>query len=187
MSTGLLGFESVQERQQAFDLFVANRDAGWRNRLIWGDKKYVLPSLADEFTNAVDLVYIDPPFATGADFSLPLNVGDSGFTKQPNVIEQTAYRDTWGISPADRAKGVTSVDRYLRWFYHTAVLLRPLMSGSGSIYVHIGPNMSHYVRAVLDEVFGESNFRSQIIWLFAVDWMLWLGGYGLCWLVCDWV
>jgi hypothetical protein len=61
--------ESAQERQMALDLFSAGRPPEWRNRLIWGDKKYVLPALLDEFAGQVDLVYIDPPFATGADFS----------------------------------------------------------------------------------------------------------------------
>ena len=61
--------ETAQERQRALDLFSYGRDPEWRNRLIWGDKKYVLPSLLDEFAGKVDLIYIDPPFDTGADFS----------------------------------------------------------------------------------------------------------------------
>jgi hypothetical protein len=70
----------------------------WRNRLIWGDKKYVLPSLLPEFAGKLDLIYIDPPFATGADFSFtsPVPQSDATFTKQPSIIEQKAYRDTWG-------------------------------------------------------------------------------------------
>ena len=66
--------ESAQERQMALDLFSAGRPPEWRNRLIWGDKKYVLPSLLDEFAGQVDLIYIDPPFATGADFSFQVQV-----------------------------------------------------------------------------------------------------------------
>ena len=79
--------ESAQQRQHALDLFSAGRDLDWRNRLIWGNKKYVLPSLLEEFAGKVNLIYIDPPFNVGADFS---------FTKEPSVIEMKAYRDTWG-------------------------------------------------------------------------------------------
>ena len=92
--------ESAQERQKAFDLFSAGRDTEWRNRLIWGDKKYVLPSLLDEFAGKVNLIYIDPPFNVGANFSFQVQVGDEdgseSFTKEPSIIEQKAYRDTWG-------------------------------------------------------------------------------------------
>lgn len=157
--------ESAQERQRSLDLFGSGRDTGWRNRLVWGDKKYVLPALLDEFGGQVDLVYIDPPFATGADFSLPVKVDSQvGFTKAPSVIEQKAYRDTWGVSAEDKRRGVTPTDRYIRWFYDAAVFLRELLSEKGTMYVHIGPNVNHLVRACLDDVFGEQNFRAEIIW-----------------------
>ncbi|MBI3734001.1 MAG: hypothetical protein HY259_11180 [Chloroflexi bacterium] len=97
--------ESAQERQRALDLFGAGRDPAWRNRLIWGDKKYVLPSLLDEFAGKVNLIYIDPPFNVGADFSFTATIPDNpdtdedettSFVKEPSMIEQKAYRDTWG-------------------------------------------------------------------------------------------
>ena len=88
--------ESAQQRQRTLDLFAAGRDAEWRNRLIWGDKKYVLPSLLPEFAGKVDLIYIDPPFATGQDFSFQASVGDNVFTKEASAIEVKAYRDMWG-------------------------------------------------------------------------------------------
>ncbi len=90
--------ESAQQRQMALDLFSAGRDAEWRNRLIWGDKKYVLPSLlAEGFAGKVNLIYIDPPFNVGADFSFTATIPDypesdedetATFTKEPSVIEQ---------------------------------------------------------------------------------------------------
>ena len=156
--------ESGQQRQRSLDLFGSSKPSDWRNRLIWGDKKYVLPALLDEFAGSVDLVYIDPPFATGADFSLPVKVDGLGFTKEPSVIEQKAYRDTWGVSASDRRRGVTPIDRYLKWFYDTAALLRELLAEHGTIYVHIGPNINHLVRSCLDDVFGPANFRAEIIW-----------------------
>jgi adenine-specific DNA-methyltransferase len=156
--------ETAQERQRTLDFFASERSPDWRNRLIWGDKKYVLPSLLAEYSGVVDLIYIDPPFATGADFSLPIKLDTNSFTKEPNVIEQKAYRDTWGVSPEDRRRGVTPFDRYVRWIYETMTLLRDLLTEQGSIYVHIGPNVSHLVRSCLDEVFGVANYRAEIIW-----------------------
>jgi hypothetical protein len=130
--------ETAQERQK----WLALEDRGsygvkeWRNRLIWGDKKYVLPSLLAEFAGKVNLIYIDPPFDTGADFSFTATVPDhpdteedetTAFTKQPSLIEQKAYRDTWG----------RGLDSYLQWFYETAVLLHELLHETGSLYVHL--------------------------------------------------
>ena len=111
----------------------------------------------------MNLTYIDPPFDTGADFSFTATVPEHPdaeeddsftFTKEPSIIEHKAYRDTWG-------RGLNS---YLQWFYETAALVHELLHETGSIYVHIGPNVGHYVRAVLDEVFGSENHLNEIIW-----------------------
>ncbi len=77
--------ESAQQRQRTLDLFSSGRPAEWRNRLIWGDKKYVLPSLMDEFAGQVNLIYIDPPFNTGENFSFPVQVDGEEFTKEPSI------------------------------------------------------------------------------------------------------
>ena len=108
--------ESAQERQRSLDFFLDDRPPDWRNRLIWGDKKYVLPALVAEMAGTIDLIYIDPPFATGQDFSFMAQIPDSDleFPKEPNVIEQKAYRDTW-------ARGF---DTYLAWFAESVTLLR---------------------------------------------------------------
>ncbi|WP_425145860.1 DNA methyltransferase [Deinococcus sp.] len=152
--------ESSQQRQQMLDMFSGGKETDWRNRLIWGDKKYVLPSLMEEFRGKVDLIYIDPPFATGADFSFTAQVPEdetgsaTTFVKQPSILEQKAYRDTWG----------RGLDGYLQWFYETTQLLKDLLSDKGSVYVHIDDHVSHYVKAILDEVFGVENFVNEIIW-----------------------
>jgi len=86
------------------------------------------------------------------------------FTKEPSILEQKAYRDTWGVSKEDRERGVTELDRYLKWFYETVLLLRELLAENGSIYVHIGQDISHYEKAVLDEVFGRARYVNEIIW-----------------------
>jgi adenine-specific DNA-methyltransferase len=155
--------ESAQQRQTAMDLFSSGRDAEWRNRLIWGDKKYVLPSLLPEFAGKVNLVCIDPPFNVGADFSFTATIPDNpdteedettSFTKQPSMIEQKAYRDTWG----------RGLDSYLQWFYETVVWLRELLTEDGSIYVHLDWHIGHYAKAICDEVFGQDNFLNEIVW-----------------------
>src|SRR5216683_6171401 len=126
--------ESAQDRRRNLELFASGRDTDWRNRLIWGDKKYVLPSLLPEFAGKVNLIYIDPPFATGDDFSFSTEVpeSDDNFIKRPSIVEQKAYRDTWG----------RGLDSYLQWFYETTILLRELLSEKGSIYVRVSRHRS---------------------------------------------
>ena len=159
--------ESAQERQRGFmfESPAAYNSKEWRNRLIWGDKKYVLPSLLAEFAGKINLIYIDPPFDTGADFSFTATVpdypdtSDDSFTfiKEPSFIEHKAYRDIWGGAQ-------THLDAYLKWFYETAVLLHELLHENGSLYVHLDWHVCHYAKSVLDEVFSPDNFRNEIIW-----------------------
>jgi DNA modification methylase len=155
--------ESAQDRQQGFQFGAGFREEAWRNRLIWGDKKYVLPSLLPEFAGKVNLIYIDPPFDTGADFSFTATVPDEPkseeegsftFTKEPSIIEHKAYRDTWG-------RGLES---YLQWFYDTAALLHELLHETGTIYVHLDWHVSFYAKAILDEIFGAERFVNEIVW-----------------------
>ncbi|MGO9641149.1 MAG: site-specific DNA-methyltransferase [Candidatus Acidiferrales bacterium] len=165
--------ESAQDRRRNLELFSSGRDTEWRNRLIWGDKKYVLPSLLPEFAGKVNLIYIDPPFNTGGDFSFVAAIPEhpesdedetTPFLKQPSILEQKAYRDTWGVGPEERARGASQVDRYLKWFYDTAVLLRDLLAENGSMYVHLDWHVGHYCKEVLDEVFGPEQCLNEIIW-----------------------
>lgn len=155
--------ESVQERQRSLELFTAGRQTEWRNRLVWGDKKYVLPSLLSEFQGKVNLIYIDPPFDTGADFSFTATVPDEPengnedfvtFTKEASIIEHKAYRDTWG-------RGLES---YLQWFYDTATFLQELLHETGTLYVHLDWHVGFYAKAILDEIFGAERFVNEIIW-----------------------
>ncbi|MDQ2709226.1 MAG: site-specific DNA-methyltransferase [Actinomycetota bacterium] len=135
-------------------------DGGWRNRLIWGDNLHVLASLADELAGQVDLIYIDPPFDSRQDYKVRIAVGDGGdaadqdLAKLSSVLEEKAYRDTWG-------KGVES---YLQMLYERLVLLRELLSERGSLFLHLAPNVSHLARVLLDEIFGADNFRAEIVW-----------------------
>lgn len=140
------------------DLFEKEnkRQDDFRDRLIWGDNKLVMASLLKEFKGKIDLIYIDPPFDLGADFSMNIPFGDKKETvgKQPSTLEMVAYRDTWG-------KGS---DSYLHMLYERLLIIRALLSDSGSIYVHVGGSVAHTVQAILDEVFGRENLRNEIVW-----------------------
>ena len=134
---------------------------GWTNKLIWGDNKLILSSLKNgplreeiENQGGLKLIYIDPPFDVGADFSMDIEVGGDKLTKKPNILEELAYRDTWG-------KGA---DSFIAMIYERLVLMRDLLAEDGSIYVHCDWRVSGLFRNVLDEVFGSSRFRNELTW-----------------------
>lgn len=138
---------------------------GWTNKLIWGDNKLVLSSLKNgplrkeiEAQGGLKLIYIDPPFDVGADFSMDIAIGEEEdeqtFTKKPSVIEDIAYRDTWG-------KGA---DSFIAMIYERLKLAHDLLAQDGSIYVHCDWRMEAYIRNVLEEVFGRGNFMNTITW-----------------------
>ncbi|RKZ53822.1 MAG: site-specific DNA-methyltransferase, partial [Candidatus Parabeggiatoa sp. nov. 3] len=134
---------------------------GWTNKLIWGDNKLVLSSLINgplrdeiEREGGLKLIYIDPPFAVGADFGFDIQVGGDSVEKKQSVIEEIAYRDTWG-------KGISS---YLTMMYERLKLMHSLLAEDGSIYVHCDWRVNSHIRLVLDDVFGSENFLNEIIW-----------------------
>lgn len=128
----------------------------FRNFLIWGDNKLVAASLVDEFRGAVDLVYIDPPFDLGADFTMDVPIGDEEdlVLKDQSTLEMVAYRDTWGRGS----------DSYLQMLYERLLLTKQLMSDESLIYVHVGATVGSAVKLLLDDVFGRENFRNNIRW-----------------------
>jgi adenine-specific DNA-methyltransferase len=146
----------VDQPRFDFGEWPENYPRDWKNKLIWGDNKYVMASLLRDFAGQIDLIYIDPPFATGADFTVEVEIGDAEVTKEASVIEELAYRDTWG-------KGLGS---YLQMMFERLVLMRELLSSTGSIYVHCDWRVNSCVRLVLDEVFGLENFVNQVIWAY---------------------
>jgi len=139
-----------------FEGVTDNKDV-WRNKLIWGDNKYILASLLEEgFAGKINLIYIDPPFDTGDDFSFSVKIGHEELVKQPSIIEQKAYNDTWG------KRG--EIHKYLQMMYERFVLMRELLTENGSIYVHLDWHVGHYIKLILDELFGRDNFRNEIVW-----------------------
>ena len=137
---------------------------GWTNKLIGGDNKLILSSLKAgalrrqiEDAGGLKLIYIDPPFDVGADFSMDIEIGGETFHKEPNLLEQIAYRDTWG----------RGADSFIAMIYERLILMRDLMHDAGSIYVHCDWKTSGLIRSALDEVFGKNNFLTELIWYFA--------------------
>lgn len=135
--------------------------SGWTNKLIWGDNKLILSSLKNgplrkeiEDQGGLKLIYIDPPFDVGADFSMNVEIGEESFTKKPSIIEEIAYRDTWG-------KGA---DSFIAMIYERLSLMRDLLADDGSIYVHCDHRVNSYMRLIMDEIFGSNNYRNEIIW-----------------------
>lgn len=124
------------------------------NQLIWGDNKLVMSSLLRDYAGEVDLIYVDPPFDLGTDFSFRVSVGDSSIEKQPSILEEHAYRDTWGGGRPS----------YLRMLYERLMLIHELLASDGYLFLHIGPNVSHYARLILDEIFAPNNFVNEIVW-----------------------
>ena len=139
---------------------------GWTNKLIWGDNKLILASLKNgplreeiEKQGGLKLIYIDPPFDVGADFSMDIEIPSSDgtsdtFTKKPNILEEIAYRDTWG-------KGA---DSFIAMIHERLVLMRDLLAEDGSIYVHCDWRVQGFMRLILDEIFGKSLFQNELIW-----------------------
>jgi hypothetical protein len=145
----------------AWDIRTGRQTGGWTNKLIWGDNKLVLSSLKNgplrrqiEEGGGLKLIYIDPPFDVGADFSFNIFVGGQGVTKAPSVIEDVAYRDTWG----------RGTDSYLTMLYERLTLLRDLLAEDGAMYVHVGSRVGHLVRTILENIFDSSNVRAQLVW-----------------------
>jgi DNA modification methylase len=137
---------------------------GWTNKLIWGDNKLILSSLKSgplreqiEEAGGLKLIYIDPPFDVGADFSMDIEIGGETFHKEPNILEQIAYRDTWG----------QGADSFIAMIYERLILMRDLLSDDGSIYVHCDWRVLSFLKIVLDDVFGRECFQNALVWYYS--------------------
>ena len=144
------------------DLDMGGRQVkGWTNKLIWGDNKLILSSLKSgalrrqiEDAGGLKLIYIDPPFDVGADFSMDIEIGGETFHKEPNLLEQIAYRDTWG----------RGADSFIAMIYERLILMRDLMHSEGSIYAHCDDRVNNLLKSAMTEVFGTGNFHNEVIW-----------------------
>jgi DNA modification methylase len=168
--TTVLPFQTLEhidepraETKTQSDLFDSRgrQQRGWTNKLIWGDNKLVLSSLKSgalrqqiEEAGGLKLIYIDPPFDVGADFSMDVEIGGETFHKEANILEQIAYRDTWG----------RGADSFTAMMYERLILMRDLLSEDGTIYVHCDWRMEAYIRLAMEEVFGRDCFMNTIVW-----------------------
>lgn len=156
--------EDVAKIQQ--DLFSpgGRQIGGWSNKLIWGDNKLILSSLKNgplrqeiEDQGGIKLIYIDPPFDVGADFSAKIEIGDENLTKNPSVLEELAYRDTWG----------RGTDSFVSMIYERLSLMKDLLASDGSIYIHCDWRVNSHIRHLLDELFGSNRNTAEIIWQYS--------------------
>lgn len=135
---------------------------GWFNRLIHGDNLFAIQALLNgdpatglpSMRGKIDLIYIDPPFDSKADYRTKINLPNGDVEQKPTVLEQFAYSDTW-------ADGTIS---YLKMLYPRLALMKELLSPQGTIYIHLDWHIGHYVKLILDDIFGKNNFLTEIIW-----------------------
>ncbi len=125
---------------------------GWMNKIFWGDNLQVMSHLLKEYRGKIDLVYIDPPFASSADYVKKIKVKNKRIQGDSSVFEEKQYTDVWNN------------DEYLQFIYERIVLIKELLSEKGTIFLHCDWRVSGYVRLILDEIFGKENFLNEIIW-----------------------
>lgn len=132
----------------------------WMNKIFWGDNLQVMSHLLKDYRGKIDLIYIDPPFDSKADYKKKIKLKGQSAESDHSAFEEKQYGDIW------------TNDEYLQFMYERLILCRELLSDTGSIYVHMDENRSHYIKIVLDEVFGNSNFKREIVWRIG-----WISGY----------
>ena len=144
-----------------FDPTTGRQQGGWSNKLIWGDNKLILSSLKRngllkeiEKAGGLKLIYIDPPFDVGADFTMDVEIGEATITKERTILEELAYRDTWG----------EGADSFVAMLYERLRLMRDLLANDGSIYVHCDWRLNAHIRFIMDEIFGKGSFGNEIVW-----------------------
>ncbi|MDR2436850.1 MAG: site-specific DNA-methyltransferase, partial [Endomicrobium sp.] len=143
---------------------LTRHESGWINKLILGDNKLILSSLKNgsigeeiDKQGGIKLIYIDPPFDVGADFSIDIEIGDETFTKQPSIIDEIAYRDTWG----------NGTNSYIAIIYERLMLMKDVLAHDASIFVHCDPRVNSLIRLLLSEIFGPEQFQNEIIWKYS--------------------
>lgn len=155
--TGKRPYRSTQYYPAQLKEVYGNPDKnGWLNKIFWGDNLQVMSHLLKEYRGKIDLIYIDPPFDSKADYKMKVKLKGFGeVLTDSNVFEEKQYGDIW------------TNDEYLQFMYERLVLMNELLSSSGQIFVHVDWRKVHHLRLMMDEIFGASNFRNEIIWCYA--------------------
>lgn len=144
---------------------------GWMNKIFWGDNLQVMSHMLKEYRGKIDLIYIDPPFDSKADYKKKIKIKGTNVEGDSSSFEEKQYSDLW------------TNDEFLQFIYERLIIMRDLLSETGSIYLHIDEKRAHYVKVIMDEVFGQSNFRREIVWDitvlsgFKVSAMNWIRGH----------
>jgi site-specific DNA-methyltransferase (adenine-specific)/adenine-specific DNA-methyltransferase len=125
---------------------------GWRNKIFWGDNLQVMSHLLKDFRGKVNLVYIDPPFDSKADYRLKIALRGDIIANDQNIFEEKQYADIW------------TNDDYLQFIFERLILIKELLSENGSLWFHCDWHRSHHIRCILDDIFGASNFQNEVIW-----------------------
>ena len=147
-------FQSMQYYPDQLKETYGEEVDGWRNKIYWGDNLQVMSHLLKTYRGKITLIYIDPPFDSKADYKKRIKLRGKEVENDRTVFEEKQYTDIW------------TNDEYLQFMYERLILLRELLADNGSIYVHCDWRVNSYLRLVLDEIFGRSNFRNEIIWTF---------------------
>ena len=151
--TGKRPYESTQYYPAQLREQYGETINGWINKIFWGDNLQVMSHLLKDYRGKIDLIYIDPPFDSKADYKKKIEVKGVGKTQtDTNSFEEKQYGDIW------------TNDEYLQFMYERLVLLKELLSDTGSIFLHCDDSRNFYLRCLLSEIFGEENFRNEIIW-----------------------
>ena len=151
--TGKRPYRSTQYYPAQLRESYGEEQNGWINKIFWGDNLQVMSHLLKEYRGKIKLIYIDPPFDSKADYKKKIEIKGIGkATSDSSSFEEKQYGDIW------------TNDEYLQFMYERLILMRELLSDDGSIYVHLDEKRSHYIRLILDEVFGQNSFRREIIW-----------------------
>lgn len=127
---------------------------GWRNKIYWGDNLQVMSHLLKRFRGKIDLIYVDPPFDSKIEYKKKIRVNKQSSETTYTAFEEKQYTDVW------------TNDEYLQFIYERAILMRELLSNDGVFCLHCDWHKSHYLRALLDEVFGSGVFQNEIVWYY---------------------
>ena len=127
---------------------------GWTNKIYWGDNLQVMSHLLKTHRGQINLIYIDPPFDSKADYKKRIALKGKKVENDRTAFEEKQYTDIW------------TNDEYLQFMYERLILLRELLAGDGSIYLHCDPTAGHYIKVMMDEVFGNESFRNEIVWCY---------------------
>ena len=151
--TGKSPYESTQYYPAQLRERYGEETNGWINKIFWGDNLQVMSHLLKEYRGKIDLIYIDPPFDSKADYKKKIEVKGVGKAESDSTsFEEKQYGDIW------------TNDEYLQFMYERFLIMRELLSSTGSIYVHLDEKRSHYIKAIMDEVFGSDCFKRELIW-----------------------